>query len=174
MGKASKNKGRRGEIAVARMMSAWWLDDESLLKAKADDLPIRRTPLSGGWSKAKGVNGDLVPIAECVSDFVFSVEVKNREGWSFDGILKDECWPVREWWKQCSDDAAAANMTPILLMTKNYNPWYFAMDTHDWVHLRRKLDKTIPLISIRHLVFGLFEDFVLNIPSSVVREVFTK
>ena len=103
--------------------------------------------MSGGWSKAKGIGGDLVPVMEPAQDFLFSVEVKNNESWSFDGILKNDVWKVNEWWRQCEDAATEADQIPMLIFTKNFCPWYvrLMLSTFFALQQRKKVDASLVL-----------------------------
>ena len=128
MGAKSRRKGAKGELTVSRILSAWWVGDTTLLKAKATDLPIRRTPLSGGWAKGSGLGGDLVSVKPEASSFgIFCVEVKNQERWQLEGMLKDKKWPVHGWWRQCRTESKNAHAIPLLVFTRNQHPWYFRM-----------------------------------------------
>lgn len=164
MPKKSRDKGRRGELEVARIMSAWWLGDSALLEAKAEVLPIRRTPMSGGWAQGKGLGGDLVSVSPEASDFdMFSVEVKNREDWSFDTMLKDrQGWELDTYWDQCTDAAAPAEKIPFLIFTKNRHPWYFCVRNRFWRSLLRtsKARKSpFRVATLRARVYGCLDHF---------------
>lgn len=173
MGKMSREKGRRGELEAARIFSSWWCGDTSLLKAKAEALPIRRTPMSGGWARAKGIGGDLVPVHDSCRDFnILSVEVKNNEGWDFDGILKNKKWPVCAWWKQCVEAADASKSVPLLVMTKNHHPFYFCFDRRNWKRLIQGTCKRCSCIYWKKYVFGLLSSFTDTFTRSDIRKVF--
>ncbi len=74
----SRSKGNRAELRLCRVLSAWWLSDAYSVKTKAEDLPFRRTPLSGGWDKKRAAMDLIVP-----KNCPFFVEVKDRESWDF-------------------------------------------------------------------------------------------
>jgi len=121
-GKKSKDKGRRHENHCCKVLGEWWWGKR-----------FRRTPLSGGWDK---VAHDQERIAfgdiHTPPDFPWSVECKHDESWTFEGLLCDKCVKFEHWWKQCYDDAEAANKQPLLIFTKNYVPDFAAVGL-SWV-----------------------------------------
>jgi hypothetical protein len=169
MSRKSRDKGKRGELEAARLLSAWWMGRPELRNSKAEELPIRRTPLSGGWATAKGVQGDLVAVHDDAKDFsLLSVEVKNQEVWDFDGMIKNRAWPVYAYWKQCKAAAKRANALPFLVFTKNKHPFYFCLSQVAYADLKAAVVidsgiKTGPsVLRWKGLVIGLLEDLTSN------------
>src|ERR1700690_1064541 len=66
------------------------------------------------------LSGDLCNTAE---HFPFVVEVKRREAWSLDRLLKGKKSPVQGWWKQCCKSAEEMGGKPLLIFRKNKEPW---------------------------------------------------
>lgn len=169
----SKNKGKRGELEAARLLSAWWMGNPVFRNSKAEALPIRRTPLSGGWASAKGVGGDLVAVHEDAKDFsLLSVEVKNQEAWDFDGMLKNVAWPIYGWWKQCCEAAKKSKALPLLIFTKNHHPFYFCIHKKHWTKLRTGGLDAFNVMRWRGRVFGLLEDLMKHFSKAMFKEAF--
>lgn len=179
MGRKSRSKGARGELSISRKLSAWWTGDLDLLEENAANLPIRRTPGSGGWAKGKGVGGDLVSVKEETNDFLmWSVEVKNREDWSFDQIIKlGRSWVVNEWWAQCRGDAKVAKAWPLLIFTKNHQPWYYCISsrTYKRLCLTHGYDKKKPPYFVMRFmgrVYGQLDHFIETFNREKCRKAF--
>lgn len=94
-----KQKGARYERHLAKVFTEW-------ARGQGHVCEIRRTPLSGGWSRSHemGMTADIV--ASC-SSFPYSVEAKNRQEWSLRALTaraaarKPGTGPVWKYWKQC-------------------------------------------------------------------------
>lgn len=160
MGAKSRRKGAKGELIIARKLSAWWMNDPELEKEKAANLPIRRTPLSGGWASGSNLSGDLVAVQECAATFgIFSVEVKNQERWAFEGMFTNDKWIVNTWWAQCKKAAKKEKAIPWLVFTRNNQPWYFRMK---YIHFKRLSGERVPKNFMTHggCVYGLLDDFL--------------
>lgn len=128
MGAKSKDKGRRGEREVAKLLSKWWGSD------------FVRTPQSGGFSNQKfrnewNADSDVVTADET---FPFSVEVKWREGWSLDHILTAWESPIWDWWEQAKRETAEGKQT-LLVFKKNYQPFFIMMRCVDPVERPRQV-----------------------------------
>lgn len=118
----SKDKGDRAERAVAKLFTAWWGSD------------FTRTPGSGGFATKQfrddwNAAGDLVTPDET---FPFTVEVKHNEGWEMRHLLtgtdKSLIW---QFWQQCLDETKEGDM-PLLVFTKNHQPWFYMMLEPDY------------------------------------------
>jgi len=129
-GRKSKDKGARFERVVASDLSLWFYGIPGFL---------RRTPMSGGWSKIHAPGdvcatvsgtvetesglmvlsiGDSRPVA-----FPFYVECRNREGWSYtDLFTESEKACLVLWWKEVIEKSREVSLIPLLIFTKNYNP----------------------------------------------------
>lgn len=115
----SRDKGKRGERAVAALLQSWW-------QAVEPECQFVSTPQSGGWSTpevraASRTAGDLTTTAK---RFPFCVEVKWRERWSVDRLMREQSSPVWGWWRQCLRDAAVVSLIPMLWFRKSRHPWY--------------------------------------------------
>lgn len=105
----SRDKGSTYERGIAKILSEW------------AGMEVRRTPLSGGWSKDPGFNvaGDVV-----CSDprFYLHCEMKKREGWYLEDLLAgvrlsgtSSLW---SWWSQCTKECVEGR-APLLIFSKN-------------------------------------------------------
>lgn len=111
-------KGPRGEIEVAKLLKKWWAPIEPTARFK-------RTPLSGGWGDADTRGGFKVAgdICTTAKRWPFTVEVKRREGWKFGTFSAGRRSPIWGWWRQCIEQAAEEDRTPLLWVRKNRQPW---------------------------------------------------
>lgn len=111
-GSKSRDKGQVFERTVAKMF------------AKALNLQMRRTPLSGGWSHDNpNVVGDLV----CTSgEFPYCVECKCVEGWKLESLFTDNHRWFDAWWEQligeCPNDKV-----PVLAFSRARQPIFAAI-----------------------------------------------
>ncbi len=131
-------KGGRAEREVAGIVQDWWQRYETAAE-------FVRTPLSGGWGKARGTKvaahfnacGDLMTTG---ARFPFCVEVKWRESWSYDNLTNCKPTPPWEWWRQCLGAATKQEAVPMMWMRKN--------------HIRRTRD-SFPWLVWVPLVYGV-------------------
>ena len=116
--KNSRDKGNRGQRAVAKLLSTWW------------GAEFASTPLSGGFA-TKRFRDDWNAAADVVTPddtFPFSVEVKWQEDWCLDTLLTSEVGKVWKWWEQCVDEAPEGRI-PLLVFKRNNQPWLYMIDT---------------------------------------------
>jgi len=162
MGAKGKQKGDRNERAVCRLLAGWWFQ-EDFSKIKADKLPFRRTPGSGGWDAVRAP-GDIIVPRTCQ----LHLEIKAREEWSWDQYFnpKTQKWKVHSYWEQTLKDLKP-NKRPMLVFTKNFHPFYIRMYKEDFAAAGHT-----PLVSLRDEVtaFSFLEDFL----SSVSPKLFGK
>ena len=165
--KGSRAKGNSSELVVCRLLSEWW-DNISYQGVKAEELPFRRSPLSGGWDRKRAA-GDIIKPPSCH----LVIEVKNRMAWDWDGLLKkNPKWPIHEWWKQTTDAVQNDHEVPILIFTKNYHPWYIALTHKEFSRFDR-----IPSIQYPGLefAFGYLDDFIKLVdPDLIGKECFSQ
>ena len=110
-------KGGRAEREVAAIMQSWWQRYETTAE-------FCRTPLSGGWGKARGTKvaehfnacGDIMTTG---SRFPFCVEAKWREAWSYDNLTNGKPTAPWGWWRQCLDAATTQGNVPMMWMRRN-------------------------------------------------------
>jgi hypothetical protein len=111
--KNSRAKGAAYELKIAKKLAAWCGEI------------LRRTPMSGGWSKdaAFGVGGDLVCDNPC---FSYHVEMKKREGWRLEDLLTGAnnvgSISIRSWWDQTVRESAHTGKIPLLVFSRNLLP----------------------------------------------------
>ena len=137
----------------------------------AVDLPFRRTPGSGGWDKRKA--GADVQLMCNDDDFPFSIECKNQEAWSWDGIFKDnpkeKFW---SYWTQCKKWAVYQGKVPLLVFTKNFHPDYMANSIGTWKLLPKPVTTTgyikLFLTGKPKLVICSLEDFAVSYPKNLL------
>lgn len=121
MGKfGSRQKGKGGEREIAKRFQKWWGSLEP-------GCEFASTPLSGGWNKASirggmKLSGDLCTTAE---RFPYVAEVKRREKWNLERLLKGLKSPVWAWWEQATNAATEQGGKPLLIFRKNREPWRF-------------------------------------------------
>lgn len=94
----SRTKGRAGEQEVCR-----WLNSIAAKAYESLGLPVPETPLFQRNQNQTAVGG-----SDITNPFGLSIEVKRHEQLAVDA-----------WWRQCYEDAAAANKTPVLLYRQN-------------------------------------------------------
>jgi hypothetical protein len=117
-GKGARNKGSSFENKVAKLFSKW------------TGFRIKRTPMSGGFSKEGSYAGDLnCVLPEESSIFPFIVECKNQECWSFDNILVAKN-KIFNFWDQAADEGEKAGKIPLLIVTKNYCSDFMFVDAN--------------------------------------------
>jgi len=116
----SLGKGHEYELHIAKEFSEWWYG-KSFAGVRGDALPIRRTPMSGGFDH-RSHPADLF----CVEDpkgFPFSVECKKQESFSWWAVFKKvETTPLWDWWKQTIAEGKFLSQIPILCFAVNYSP----------------------------------------------------
>ena len=106
VGRRSKRKGKTYERRCAKLLGEW------------TGVNFRSTPASGGFNKQGVVIREEMFCGDLICDdpnFRFCVEAKNRDTFSFTGILKNpNTAAFSEWWWQCLDDATRIQKLPIL------------------------------------------------------------
>lgn len=136
MAKNGRQKGNVAEREVAAILQKWW-------REKEPDCEFIRTPLSGGWSTGSvrehfKAAGDIMTTAK---KFPWTVEVKRREGWSLDNLIKCRRSPVWGWWEQTVEAATTEQGWPMLWLRKNRMEWHLLMRIPD-------MDGVYPLVTI--------------------------
>lgn len=107
-------KGVGGELEVAKLLERWWGQVEPGCR-------FVRVPMSGGWGTPTlrpdfKASGD---IATNASRFPFTVEVKRREGWSWERLVACRPSPVWGWWRQAQAQAGECGLEPLLWFRRN-------------------------------------------------------
>ena len=115
-----RNKGASFELDVSKKLSVWWY---GVKKA------IRRTPMSGGWSKTMAA-GDL--ICEFEDSWPFSIECKHNKSWSFNELFLDGLGMIGKFWSQCVNESPK-NKIPVLVFRGNYGKTYVLIKKSDMV-----------------------------------------
>jgi len=115
----SRNKGSEYERKIAKVLGAWW-DEE-----------FHRTPMSGGlhWAEDNRVAGDIV--TPPTSMYPWVTELKKREEWEFDHLLKGT-GEIEKYWQQVVRDSERTGMKPMLIFSKNHAPNYLMIDLYDY------------------------------------------
>jgi hypothetical protein len=130
----SRRKGSTYERKLCRKLSEWWLQ-RSFEDVRAEDLPFRRTPLSGGFEKGADVRPNDLELAR---EWVFSVEAKCQESLEWFSLIEgNSTSPILKWWRQCEDCAKNHNKIPLLIFTKNLHKDFTAIKIEDL----KKIDK---------------------------------
>lgn len=113
----ARRKGNEAEREVAALLETWWRRLDPAAR-------FVRTPLSGGWTHGRddfGARGDLMSKSD--PPFPWCVEVKRRERWNLDRVLRGQASPLWGWWRQACDDAAAARLAAMLWARQNNGEW---------------------------------------------------
>jgi hypothetical protein len=115
----SKHKGSEYERKIAKKLGSWWGED------------FHRTPMSGGlhWAEDNRVAGDIVTPPTSVYPWV--TELKKREEWEFDHLLKGT-GEIEKYWKQVQGDAQRTGMRELLIFSKNFAPDYLMISAYDF------------------------------------------
>jgi hypothetical protein len=113
----SKQKGNRGERQAYKILEGWWGSKFS------------KTPGSGAFATITQ-RSDLNVTGDVSTDdptFPFCVEVKWRESWHMEQLLKSDSCEVWEWWEQTKRDAELAGKEPLMIFKRNHQPWFYMM-----------------------------------------------
>jgi hypothetical protein len=113
----SHTKGNRYELKIAKKLQRWTGER------------FYRTPLSGGWAKAKTATGDV----NCDNEaWLYHTEIKKRERWCLEDLLtgsrrNDEIRGLLRWWlhnvETCPrDDNGMLARRPLLIFARNNQP----------------------------------------------------
>lgn len=117
----SVSKGSRAEREAAAIFSEWWGSE------------LARTPQSGGFATKRFRDGFNASADIVSSDhsFPLSIEVKWREKWYIDHLLCNPKTPIWSWWDQTVKQTTEGKK-PLLVFTKNRNPWYYMCRSTDF------------------------------------------
>ena len=146
-----RSKGASFELDTSKKLSMWWY---GVKKA------IRRTPLSGGWSKTIA-SGDL--ICEFEDSWPFSVECKHNKSWSFNELFSENLGMIGKFWSQCVKESPK-NKIPILIFRGNYGKTYVMIKKSDMVVSESILDGKIVLLKDQfndQVLIFLFEAIIV-------------
>jgi hypothetical protein len=105
-----RDKGAGFELDVADKMSLWWFGVKRA---------IRRTPMSGGWSKTKAA-ADLISELD---PFPFSVECKHNKSWTFLDLFNPTLGELGSFWTQCKKQRPP-NTIALLVFRGNFGKTY--------------------------------------------------
>lgn len=124
IGKRSVRRGKTYERRCAKILTEFTSTN------------FRKTPGSGGFNK-QGLSireelfcGDLI----CdKSTFLYCIEAKNREEFSFTALLKSpETAAFTKWWYQCVTDAKAVNLKPLMFFKPNNRDDVIVLARDEW------------------------------------------
>lgn len=125
-------KGGAFERLCGRELSSWLTDGE-------DDSQLIRSVSSGGWARRKVRQvGDLAPNGEAGLAFrlVFGVECKNRQEFEWRHVWTSDDPALFVWWRKHIDECAEADLVPIIMFKRNYEPILIgfpqALPVGDW------------------------------------------
>ena len=113
-------KGKRAERQVVAIIEPWWRKHEP-------DAHFVRTPMSGGWSHGTAAREGFQSAADIMTTsaiFPFSVEIKRREGFSWERFRDGKPSPVQAWWSQTRSEARDNKRVPMLWLRRSRMPWY--------------------------------------------------
>jgi hypothetical protein len=151
MSKMSRNKGNRGQNAVAKLFAKWWGSE------------FTSTPMSGGFATKRfrsdwNAAGDIVTPDKT---FPFCVEVKHQEAWELEQILTSDVCSVWKWWEQCVGETPVGQI-PLLVFRKNHKPW-FCMLRHSNIPYLVDLALKDTLMSVSSVKHGTLTIFPLTV-----------
>lgn len=152
-----KRKGSSFEREVAKLLSAWW----SPKKYEKGELVFWRTHSSGAvGKKGKREIGDIMAIDPEGEPFteVFTVECKRSRRFNLFGILTDEACPLRKWWRQTWNEAAARGNEPMLIFKLDRYPVMVALKPNTMNKLG--IRKYVRISQGDNYSVCLWEDFV--------------
>lgn len=143
-----RTKGANYERKIAKLLSSW------------SGIPLRRTPMSGGWSEGHPeVSGDIVSV-EPDKPFAYHVECKNNESWAWEATLKGK-GPVYEWWKQATSQCPL-HKSPWLIFSKAYRDDWLMMRTSDYrMGINTQIAGLI-IMSFHGVVIVSLSDYIAN------------
>lgn len=132
-GVASRDKGKRGEREVCKLLQEWW---------NKDGVIFERTPQSGAWDRNRRFSmcGDII----CNDpSFPYCVEVKFNEKFSLDQIFMNKGkGDFFKWWEQCIHQAQQIQKQPLLIVRKRFFSWFIFTTKENTL----KLDNFISII----------------------------
>lgn len=173
-GKRSKSKGSNFELKIAKLLETWW-------QTVNPECRFRRTPGSGGWSRAAenmssfGSAGDIVTADK---SFPFCCECKHYATWTLDSLLTGKNPPIMEWWQQAVDQCPP-DLVPLLIFRKNNAPTLCMFSyanfppSHYTTFDLIKGIKTFQFNGIENdtLMIMAFDDFLTIDPTTIAKEV---
>jgi len=165
----SSKQWKATELQVCRALAGWWDPKFKGAKVRAEELPFRRTPNSGGWGGHVDMKADI----QGPQGWPFSIEIKAQKRWSFDEIVRGRSKLLDQWWGQSCKAAKKSDRTPLLVFTKPRMGFYVRADMRMLASLpkvvasrllRSRLMRKGPVLYFR------MEDFLEALPASSVRE----
>lgn len=159
-----KPGGGRAKGAGFELDVAWWFSYYWWGTPRA----IRRTPMSGGWSKTSA-GGDLISELD---PFPFSVECKFSQGWHFGELFNKGWGELGSYWQQCKHDATR-NKIPFLVFKGNGTAIYcmFPRDRFDgFFSLQHQRVQTVDADGVEVVVVPFRTDFL----KQDLRKIFTR
>jgi hypothetical protein len=171
----SSRSWKKTEIEVCRRLAAWWdpakFPLKSAKKAKARDLPFRRTPNSGGW----GGHADMKADIQGPPGWPFSIEIKAQKSWSFDEIIRGKSKQLATWWSQSCKAAKKSDRTPLLVFTKPRMGYYVRMSPAQHRKIQESCGTKIRVFLRRpDAVYCMLAEFLYDLKSAAVRDHATK
>ena len=117
----AKSKGTGFELLVAKQIAKVLDIDQQRY--------LPRAPESGARVQWKG---DIVATDKLASIWPFLIECKKQEGWNFESLLRNgRTNIIAEWYiKACEQAKESYDKTPLLIFSKNYQPWWVAFPLH--------------------------------------------
>ncbi len=155
-----RDKGSTFELDVADKLSIWWYRAKKVL---------RRTPMSGGWSKTAAA-GDL--ISEFPNSWPFGIECKHNKSWSWNDLFNPSLGEIGSFWNQCVTECESGKI-PVLVFRGNYGKTYVMVRTTDFNISESKLDG--PIVKrkgVKEIESSIFQfDLMLKLdPLELIKE----
>ena len=117
----AKSKGTGFELLVAKQIAKVLDIDQQRY--------LPRAPESGARIQWKG---DIVATDKLASIWPFLIECKKQEGWNFESLLRNcQTNIIAEWYiKACEQAKESYDKTPLLIFSRNFQPWWVAFPLH--------------------------------------------
>jgi len=169
LGKLSRNKGSNNENRLAKKLDAWFYGDELTNwdtkfphlseRPKNKRRIIRRTPMSGGWSKCGDLKVD--PEFKGVPMFPFFVEAKKEEVLDPLQIMKG-VGKLYGYLTQAAEENGGKTPITAVIFTKNNCPDFMMTSEEDFdIHIKPHADvKRYIVDEEREVVVVLLDEFI--------------
>lgn len=178
-GKKSKRKGSSFELALAKRLEAWW----------GNGARFRRTPGSGGWSRAASNMEQFNSAGDIVcgdSRFPLCIEAKNYASYDLAHLLTGKSPIIMEWWKQAVDQTPTHafpllvfkrnNMAPLVMLSYQRFPDHNKTVTEMFMGIKTLkfngvLDETLIIMSLDDFLSINPADIALEEPNAALQRL---
>ncbi len=141
LGKLSRNKGANNENKLAKVLDEWFYKHElknwASVFPNLKDIPenkkriLRRTPLSGGWSKCGDLRMDPEYISRGIPAFPFFIEAKNEKKLDETQVFRG-VGSLYSYLKQATEENNGKNPITAVIFTTERRPYYVVVSEKDF------------------------------------------